>query len=81
VPYPLAEITLAGERLQILQASAITDVHAGEPGVLLRADKSGIVVRCGIGALNIQLLKGANGKVLSAADFLNGRPKFRELLQ
>lgn len=81
VPYPLAEITLAGERLQILQASAITDVHAGLPGTLLRADKSGIVVRCGIGSMNIQLLKGANGKVLSAADFLNGRPKFRELLQ
>ena len=81
VPYPLAEITLAGERLQILQATAISEVKAAAPGTLLRADKAGIVIRCGMGALNIVRLKGANGKELSAADFVNGRPQLRELIR
>ncbi len=81
VPYPLAETTINAERVQILQARAIFDVSPGEPGSLACADKSGIVLRCGIGALHVTRLKGSNGKVLSAADFVNGRPLLRGLIQ
>jgi methionyl-tRNA formyltransferase len=81
VPYPLAETMINAERVQILQASAIFDVSPGEPGSLACADKSGIVLRCGTGALHITQLKGSNGKVLSAADFVNGRPLLRGLIR
>ena len=80
VPYPLAETTINAERVQILQASALADVSQGEPGTLARADKFGVVIRCGVGALQITQLKGANGKVSSAADFVNGRPQLRGMI-
>ena len=56
--------------LKIWQASVV-DGH-GEPGEVLRADKSGIVVACGEHALLILSLQREGGKKLTAGEFLNG---------
>jgi methionyl-tRNA formyltransferase len=69
-PYPAAFTLLRGEPLKLWAAEAIAG--AGEPGTVLAADKSGIVVACGTGALQITELQRAGGKRLGAAQFLAG---------
>ena len=44
------------------------------PGSVLAADKSGLTVACGEGALCLTQLQRAGGKRLAAADFLRGFP-------
>jgi methionyl-tRNA formyltransferase len=44
----------------------------GRPGEILQADKAGIVVGCGAGALRILMLQREGGRRLSAGEFLAG---------
>jgi methionyl-tRNA formyltransferase len=46
----------------------------GEAGTILQADKTGIVVGCGAGALRILVLQQEGGRRLTAAEFLAGHP-------
>jgi len=46
----------------------------GNPGEILQADKSGIVVGCGHGSLQILELQREGGRRLKAAEFLGGHP-------
>ncbi len=57
--------------LKIWKAAPILDL-SGSPGQILRADKDGIVVACGSGALKILALQREGGKKLSAQEFLSG---------
>ena len=45
----------------------------GEAGQVLKADKKGIVVGCGKGAINITSLQPSGKKVMDVAAFLNGK--------
>ena len=45
---------------------------SGTPGAILRADKSGILVACGVQALRILVLQRQGGRRMSAGDFLTG---------
>ena len=69
-PYPAAFSLLRGEPLKLWSAYSIAG--AGTPGAVLAADKSGVVVACGSGALQITELQRAGGKRLDAAQFLAG---------
>lgn len=69
-PWPVAQTTLAGQTLRLWQADPVAD--NGTPGTILRADKDGIVVACGDGALCLKTIQIAGGKAVSAADFING---------
>jgi len=46
----------------------------GKPGIVLSADKTGIIVGCGQGALRIHELQREGGKRLTAEQFLAGTP-------
>ena len=46
----------------------------GQPGEILQADKAGITVACGSGALRILMLQREGGRRLSAWEFLAGHP-------
>ena len=46
----------------------------GEPGTIISADKTGIVVACGENSLRVLELQREGGKRLAAADFLSGCP-------
>lgn len=66
----------AGENkrlLKIWQADIVENL-SGEPGKILQADKSGIVVACGENALRILTLQREGGKRLGAQEFLAGHP-------
>ncbi len=71
-PFPVCFSTLAGERVKIWQASPAAATSA-EPGTIISADKSGIMVACGVGCLNIERLQLPGGKPLTAEQLLNAR--------
>jgi len=50
----------------------VAENFSEEPGKILQADKSGIVVACGTGALRILILQKEGGRRLTAAEFLAG---------
>ena len=73
VPWPIAEATLAGERVRIHGAVALEESHDRAHGSLLRASREGIDVACGEGVLRLRVLQREGGKAITAADYLNAR--------
>lgn len=76
-PWPIAEASLAGERLRIHGAVALADNQGKAPGTVLAASKDGIDIACGQGALRLRVVQREGGKAITAADYLNAR---RDLL-
>ncbi|MFU8765250.1 MAG: methionyl-tRNA formyltransferase, partial [Haliea sp.] len=75
-PFPVCYGVLAGERVRIWAAKAddlATTAGAASPGTILTADRDGILVACGEGALRIQQLQLPGGKALPAGELLNAR--------
>jgi methionyl-tRNA formyltransferase len=72
-PWPIAEATLAGERVRIHCAIALEDNQGKAPGTLLAASRDGIDIACGQGALRLRVLQREGGKAITAADYLNAR--------
>jgi methionyl-tRNA formyltransferase len=73
-PFPGATASLQGEPLKLWRGEVVASAAADQPGVVLAADSSGIVIACGEGALRCTQLQRAGGKRLAAADFLRGFP-------
>jgi methionyl-tRNA formyltransferase len=71
--WPMAEASLAGERVRIHGAVALDAAHSSAPGTVLAAGRDGIDVACGEGALRIRVLQREGGKAITAADYLNAR--------
>jgi methionyl-tRNA formyltransferase len=72
-PWPMAEAEVAGERLRLHEAQALSLAHAATPGTLLFAGPRGIDIACGDGALRITRLQRDGGRAITAADYLNAR--------
>lgn len=76
VPWPGAFTHLPAQPqphlLKIWEAEPVQ--RAGEAGHVLQADKTGIVIGCGSGALRILVLQREGGRRMSAVEFLTGHP-------
>ncbi|OBU68002.1 methionyl-tRNA formyltransferase [Stenotrophomonas maltophilia] len=72
-PWPIAEATLAGERVRIHGAVALDTAHGQAPGTVLAASRDGIDIACGQGVLRLRTLQREGGKAITAADYLNAR--------
>ncbi|MCL6712616.1 methionyl-tRNA formyltransferase [Pseudomonas sp. R2.Fl] len=72
-PWPVAEASVAGERLRIHGAIALDLAHRAEPGTLLTAGRQGLDIACGQGALRLRVVQREGGKAITAADYLNAR--------
>ncbi len=70
-PQPAAYCLQNGVVLNILNSELANG--EGACGEVISADKRGICVKCGGGAINITQLQPAGGKVMRAADYVNGR--------
>jgi len=76
-PFPGAVARLPGVALKVWRAEAEAagaTTEPAEPGTVLAADRHGIVVACGDGALRLTELQKAGGKRLAVAQFLAGTP-------
>ena len=63
------------ERLKIKAAQSVDSKIVGvEPGEILQADKEGLIVRAGEGALRLLELQRQGGRVMDAKAFLQGMP-------
>lgn len=71
-PEPAAFCNFNGVQLNIFNAEVCGET-AEKAGTVVSADKRGIAVACGKGAVLITELQIAGGKRMKAADFVNGR--------
>ncbi len=70
-PQPAAYCIFNGSPLNILDATLFEG--SGKAGEVLFADKRGIAVACGGGAVLIAVLQPSGGKAMASRDFVNGR--------
>ena len=71
-PWPVATAELAGTKFKI-HVTRVVD-GSGEPGKLLALTKTGLVVACGQGAVEIVSLQAEGGKRMNAPDYFRGHP-------
>ena len=71
-PFPGALASYQGNAIKVW-AVRVTEA-TGAPGAILAADRNGVVVACGEGALCLVELQKAGGKRLPVAQFLAGMP-------
>lgn len=76
-PWPVAEGEIGSEILRIHAAQAIARDHHAAPGQVLVADREGIEIACGHGALRVTAVQRPGGRQISAVDYLNARPELR----
>lgn len=73
-PWPGAYTLLAGEPLKLARTRPLDEPHEAAPGTVLAADRDGVRVACGSGALSLGELQLPGRKRLAAGDFLRGCP-------
>jgi methionyl-tRNA formyltransferase len=78
-PFPVCHATLKGVTIKVWQAVLCNDRSAGpdtsnRPGRVIEADKRGIAVECGEGALRLEVLQRPGGKAQRAEQFLQAMP-------
>ncbi len=71
-PWPVATATLGGTFFKI-HATVIAD-GKGRPGEILGLSKTGLLVACGEGAVEIRSLQAEGGKRMAAPDYFRGHP-------
>ena len=71
-PWPVATAEIEGTPFKIHETRLAEG--SGTPGQLLRLTKTGLVVACGEGAVEIRSLQAQGGKRMAAADYFRGHP-------
>ena len=71
-PWPVATAELGGTKFKIHQ-TAIGE-GSGKPGQILGLTKTGLIVACGKGTVEIRSLQAEGGKRMAAPDYFRGHP-------
>jgi methionyl-tRNA formyltransferase len=71
-PWPVATAEIGGTRFKI-HATVVVD-GSGAPGQILAQTKTGLIVACGSGAVEIRSLQAEGGKRMAAPDYFRGHP-------
>ncbi len=71
-PWPVATMELEGEIFKIHE-TVVADGH-GTPGRILGLTKTGLLVACGEGAVEVRSLQAPGGKRMNAPDYFRGHP-------
>lgn len=78
-PWPVSYLQLGAQQLKVWQSRV--ESGQGEPGTVVRVDKTGIAVATTDGLLVIEQLQPPGKKAMAVADFLNGRADWIKLGQ
>ena len=71
-PWPVATMELKGQKFKV-HAACVVD-GSGEPGQILGLTRTGLVIACGEGALEVRILQAEGGKRMAAPDYFRGHP-------
>ena len=71
-PWPVATMELKGQKFKV-QSTAIVE-GKGQPGEILGLTKTGLVIACGEGAVEVRSLQAEGGKRMNAPDYFRGHP-------
>ena len=71
-PWPVATAELSGTKFKIHTTKVVEG--SGEPGTILGLTKTGLLVACGEGAIEIRSLQAEGGKRMAAPDYFRGHP-------
>ena len=71
-PWPVATMELQGKKFKVHE-SRVVDGN-GAPGEILGLTKTGLVIACGEGAVEIRSLQAEGGKRMAAPDYFRGHP-------
>ena len=69
-PWPVATMELNGQHFKVHATRIVPG--SGKPGQILGLTKTGLVIACGEGAVEIQSLQGEGGKRMAAQDYFRG---------
>ena len=71
-PWPVATMELQGKHFKVHETRLTAG--EGEPGQILGLTKTGLVIACGQGAVEIRSLQAEGGKRMNAPDYFRGHP-------
>ena len=71
-PWPVATMELQGKIFKVHE-TRVAD-GSGKPGEILGLTKTGLVIACGEGAVEIRSLQAEGGKRMAAPDYFRGHP-------
>ena len=71
-PWPVATMDLKGQKFKV-HATRVVE-GKGNPGEILGLTKTGLVIACGEGAVEILQLQAEGGKRMAAPDYFRGHP-------
>ena len=71
-PWPVAIMELQGKKFKVHETRVVEG--SGTPGEILGLTKTGLVIACGEGAVEIRSLQAEGGKRMAAPDYFRGHP-------
>lgn len=71
-PWPVATMELEGKLFKVHETRVVPG--SGEPGKILELNKTGLVIACSEGAVEIRSLQAEGGKRMAAPDYFRGHP-------
>ena len=71
-PWPVATMELQGKKFKVHETRVVD--QSGTPGQILGLTKTGLIIACGEGAVEIRSLQAEGGKRMAAPDYFRGHP-------
>ena len=71
-PWPVATMELQGKKFKVHETRVAEG--SGKPGEILGLTKTGLIIACGEGAVEIRSLQAEGGKRMAAPDYFRGHP-------
>lgn len=71
-PWPVATMDLNGIPFKVHETRIVSG--SGAPGTVLGLTKTGLVIACGEGAVEVRVLQAQGGKRMNAPDYFRGHP-------
>ena len=71
-PWPVATMQLQGKKFKVHATHVVEG--KGKPGEILGLTKTGLVIACGEGAVEVTSLQAEGGKRMAAPDYFRGHP-------
>lgn len=71
-PWPVATMELNGIPFKVHETRIVS--RSGAPGTVLGLTKTGLVIACGEGAVEVRVLQAQGGKRMNAPDYFRGHP-------